>query len=256
MVLVCRRRRLRASMLGVYCRSSIAWRTRATVSGCTGRLPFSTCDTVVDETPARSAMSRILAILAYSLLARLSELRRQSEEYAISTRLLQPISTTRFRNRFPQPIALYHRRAGLSNRVLADNGWGAEAVSQAAPPGASPQRLRLEALPRRPLAARRGRRAMESPKLVSRHKWVPSGLRQRGSAEGLARLTGLVGAQQEGRPGIVHRDQVDPLEIGRADGVPAFVACQVSLDLGAALRELSLIHISEPTRLGMISYAV
>src|SRR5450756_858420 len=50
--------------------------------------------------------------------------------------------------------------------------------------------------------------------------------------------------------------QVSILDILRSYGVPDSSLQQISLEVKDPLAALSLIHISEPTRLGMISYAV
>src|SRR4051794_6615373 len=50
-----RGRRLRATLLGREPRSLTAWRAPSCVAAPTGRLPDSTCDTVVELTPARRA---------------------------------------------------------------------------------------------------------------------------------------------------------------------------------------------------------
>jgi hypothetical protein len=60
------RARARASVLGVYPVRAIASRTACSVSELTNRVPFSTCDTVEDETPAAFATSVIVAINAFS----------------------------------------------------------------------------------------------------------------------------------------------------------------------------------------------
>src|SRR5918997_4774620 len=57
-------RRLRATWLGGYCSSRTAASTRSRVAAATGRLPVSTCDTVVVLTPDARATSEMLARLA------------------------------------------------------------------------------------------------------------------------------------------------------------------------------------------------
>src|SRR5262245_29428152 len=55
-----RSRRLRAARFGRYPSSSMAWRTRAAVSGATRDGALSTFDTVCRETPAAAATSEIV----------------------------------------------------------------------------------------------------------------------------------------------------------------------------------------------------
>src|SRR5450756_1468299 len=89
----------------------------------------------------------------------------------------------------------------------------------------------------------------------ARHEAPPAGARSRPGPAWHDRGT-PPGVRQPVGPGHAQRRAVDHPRGGWPDGAEAILKVKVMSWVGRNGDSLSLIHISEPTRLGMISYAV